>query len=230
MDMSAAHIAGGPTFGPNRSLYLQLNPRYGDRLRRTNLAGLEARALSQGGYFDRSDVLAHGLTDELIHYHVKVGRFRRVIPGVYRRRAAPIHFNDQDLQAWVWTNYRGAISHESAPAVHDLSDVIPNRVHVTVPGRFHRTTAPVIVHLSGLPEDEVETRDGFRVTTPARSIVDAAFGGTDPSQVQRAVREALDRAVATPEEIRAALERSGYRRHRQDIRRLIADAVDTADR
>lgn len=199
-------------------------------MRRTDLPGLEALALNQGGYFDRGDALARGLKDDLIHHHVASGRFERVFPGVYRLRTAPIHPNDQYLQAWVWTNYRGAISHESALAVHDLSDVIPNRVHVTVPGRFHRTTAPVIVHLSGLPEDEVETRDGFRVTTPARSIIDAAFGGTDPRQVQRAVREALDRAVATPEEIGTALDRSGYRRHRQDVRWLIANAVGAADR
>jgi predicted transcriptional regulator of viral defense system len=194
------------------------------------LPGLEALALSQGGYFDRGDALAHGLKDDLIHHHVTSGRFERVFPGVYRLRVAPIHANDQYLQAWVWTNYRGAISHESALAVHELGDVIPTRVHVTVPGRFHRTTAPIVVHLSELPEDEVETWDGFQVTRPARSIVDAAFAGTDPTQIQRAVREALDRALTTPEKIRAALDRSGYRRHRQDVHRLIEGALGSPAR
>jgi predicted transcriptional regulator of viral defense system len=196
--------------------------------RNTDLAGLESLALAQGGYFDRGDALAHGLRDNLIHHHVASGRFERVFPGVYRLRTAPIHPKDQYLQAWVWTNYRGALSHESALAVHDLSDVIPTRIHLTVPGRFHRTTGPFVVHLSELPEDEVETRDGFRVTTPARSIVDAAFAGTDPVQIRRAIREALERAVATPETIRSALARSGYRRRRQDVGRLIEGALDRA--
>jgi predicted transcriptional regulator of viral defense system len=195
---------------------------------RPDLAALESLALEQGGYFDRGDALAHGLRDNLIDHHVASGRFERVFPGVYRLRTAPIRPNDQYLQAWVWTNYRGAISHESALAVHDLSDVIPSRVHVTVPGRFHRTTAPFVVHLSELPEDKVESPDGFRVTTLARSIVDAAFAGTDPSQVRRAVREALDRAITTPEKVRSALGRSGYRRHRQDVPRLIEGALGRA--
>ncbi len=191
----------------------------------TNLHGLETLALRQGGYFDRGDALAYGLKDNLIHHHIGSGRFERVFPGVYRLSAAPIHAHDRYLQAWVWTNYRGAISHESALSVHDLSDLIPTRIHVTVPGRFHRTTGPFVVHLSALPADEIETRDGFQITTPARSIVDAAFIGTDPTQIHRAVRDAIDRAITTPEKIRVALDRSGYRRGRQAVRALIEGAL-----
>ena len=43
-------------------------------------------------------------------------RFERVLPGVYRLRAAPISPYDEYLLAWVWTNYRGAISHDGLTA------------------------------------------------------------------------------------------------------------------
>src|SRR5688500_15553732 len=101
----------------------------------TDLAGLEAHALGQGGYFDRADARSHGLSDRLLTYHVSTGRFERVFPGVYRLRTAPYAPNDEYLQAWVWSNYRGAISHESALALFGLSDVLPGDVHLAVPAR-----------------------------------------------------------------------------------------------
>lgn len=111
-------------------------------------AELETMALAQGGYFDRGDARAHGVGDALLTYHVKTGRFERSFPGVYRLSTAPLSQRDEYLLAWVWTNYRGAISHESALALYELSDVMPDQVHVTVPRGFHRGSAPFRVHLS----------------------------------------------------------------------------------
>jgi predicted transcriptional regulator of viral defense system len=161
--------------------------------KQTDLRGLEAFALDQGGYFDRRDALSFGITDSLLRYHVGTGRFERILPGVYRLRIAPISLYDEYLLAWVWTNYRGAISHESALALFDLGDILPTRVHVTVPRPFHRTSAPFQVHLAPLPEEEVQIYNGVRVTTPARAIVDAAATGTDPNQIRIVLKEALER-------------------------------------
>src|SRR4051812_19019114 len=97
------------------------------------LRGLEALALTQGGYFDRADALIHGLSDRMVHHHVRSGRFERIYTGVYRLAIAPVVQNDEMLLAQVWSNYRGAISHESALALYDLSDVMPGYVHLTVP-------------------------------------------------------------------------------------------------
>ena len=64
--------------------------------------------------------LAHGLSDALISYHTKTGRFERVLLGVYRLTSAPISPVDEYFLAWLWTNRRGAISHESALALYGL--------------------------------------------------------------------------------------------------------------
>ena len=200
----------------------------GTEKRRPDLAGLEAFALGQGGYFDRADAHRHGLGDRMLHHHTRTGRFERVFPGVYRLAIAPLSPRDEYLLAWVWTNYRGALSHESALALYELSDVVPGRVHVTVPRGFHRTTAPFRVHTAPLPDEDVQLHDGVAVTTPARSIVDAAASGTDPSQVHRAVREALERALTSPEKLRAAAARRGFNRHRRDVRPLIEAALSRA--
>jgi predicted transcriptional regulator of viral defense system len=198
-----------------------------DSADRTDLRGLEAFALGQGGYFDRRSAQEYGITDSLLGYHTRTGRFERVLPGVYRLRAAPISPYDEYLLAWVWTNDRGAISHESALALYELGDVLPTRVQVTVPRPFHRTSAPFKVHLAPLPERDVRTYNGVRVTTPARAIVDAAATGTDPTQIHKAVREALARGLVDPDALRAAAHRRPNQ-YVRDVRRLIEEALSNA--
>jgi predicted transcriptional regulator of viral defense system len=195
--------------------------------KRADLTGLEAFAFGQGGYLDRRDARDYGITDSLLHYHTRTERFERVLPGVYRLRAAPISPYDEYLLAWVWTNYRGAISHESALALYDLSGILPTRVHVSVPRPFHRTSAPFQVHLAPLPEEEVHSYNGVRVTTATRAIVDAAASGTDPTQVHKAVREALKRGLVLPDTLRAAAVRRPNQ-YRRDIRQLIEEALSHA--
>ena len=195
----------------------------------TDLEGLEEHALRQGGYFDRGDAHAYGLSDRLLAYHCQTGRFERAFPGVYRLRRAPIAENDEYLQAWVWSNYRGAISHESALTLYDLSDVMPVQVHLTVPPNFRRRSAPYVLHWSDLPKSDVATREGVQVTTPARSIVDAAAYGLGPEQVHAAVRQAIARAMTNAEQLRRAAARSGYR-HRRMVQPLIERALSDAER
>jgi predicted transcriptional regulator of viral defense system len=160
----------------------------------------------------------------VLGYHTGTGRFERILPGVYQLTAAPISPYDEYFLAWVWTNDRGAISHESALPLYGLSDVLPTRVHVTVPRPFHRTSAPFRVHLAPLPPKVVRPYNGVRVTAPARSIVDAAASGTDPTQVHKAVREALARGPIEPDAIRAAARRRPNQ-HVRNVRQLIEEAL-----
>ncbi|MHB8574840.1 MAG: type IV toxin-antitoxin system AbiEi family antitoxin domain-containing protein [Dehalococcoidia bacterium] len=193
----------------------------------TDLRGLEALALQQGGYFNRADAREFQLSDQSLHYHVQAGRFERIFLGVFRLRTAPTAIHDDILLAWVWSNYRGAISHESALDLLDLSDVMPSQVQMTVPKGFGRTSAPFILHHANLSTDEVMPYEGVRVTTPERTIVDAASTGTDPEQVQKAVQQALRRALVSADRLRRAALRPGYR-HRRTVVPLIQAAIDHA--
>jgi predicted transcriptional regulator of viral defense system len=195
--------------------------------KRADLPSLEAFALTQGGYFDRRDARGRGLTDSLLSHHTRTGRFERILPGVYRLHAAPLGVYDEYLLAWVWTNYRGAISHESALALYDLSDVLPTRIDVTVPRPFHRTSGPFRVHLASLSEDQTRMYKGVRVTSPERAIIDAAATGTDPTQIHKAVREALSRGLVDADRLRAAAKRHPNQ-YIHDVRNLIEEALSSA--
>lgn len=186
----------------------------------TGLTDLEALALSQGGYFDRRDAHQHGIGDDLLSYHVGTGRFERLFPGVFRLQIAPIARHDDLLLAWVWSNYRATISHESALALYSLSDVMPGRVQVTVPPAFRRQTDLFDLYRAQLRKDEITTYEGLPVTSPARSIIDAAATGTGPEQIQLAIEQAVERALASPAQIVAAARRPRYR-HRRTVLPLV---------
>src|SRR6266542_1999121 len=106
-------------------------PRYTD---------LEKLALAHGGYFDRADAQAHGVGDVALRRGLAKGRYERIYPGVYRLAIPPTSPHDELFLAWVWSNYRAVISHESALALYGLSDRLPSQVHLSVPLDFRRAS------------------------------------------------------------------------------------------
>jgi len=190
---------------------------------RTDLLGLEALALERGGYFRREDAHSHGITDRLLSYHTNTGRFERVLPAVFRIARAPISRWDEFFLAWVWSRYRGAISHESALSLFGLSDLLPTRIQVTVPPDESRRSSRFAIYRSQLNDDEITFYEGVRVTTPARSIADAAAAGADPEQIQKAVKEGIQRGLFVPDMLRKATQRKS--RNKRMLRRLLDSAL-----
>jgi hypothetical protein len=88
---------------------------------------------------------------------------------------------------------KAIVSHESALALLELSDNIPDHVHLPVPRRNRGLRRPSGVAIHTRPDDEkVGTvwREGIPITTPARTLVDAA-GDLQPEQVAMAAQQAL---------------------------------------
>jgi predicted transcriptional regulator of viral defense system len=90
--------------------------------------------------------------------------------------------------------------------LHGLSDVLPNTVHLLVSREHRGVRAPsgVTLHTASapIPDGDITTRYGIRVTTPARTIIDAARSGAAPEQIQMAVvrpsRKAAPRRTSSP--------------------------------
>lgn len=183
-------------------------------------------AAEQGGHFTTSQARACGFSKPLLVHHVKTGRFIRVHQGLYRFREYPTSPREDVLAAWLAAGRDAAVvSHESALDILGLSDIVPEVVHLTVPrSKRYRSRSPgVAVHTTTRrfgPEDVV-VRDGMRVTSPTRAIVDAAEAGMAPEQIIAAVVEAVERGMATASQlIGAARGRSGR------VERLIRQALE----
>ena len=153
-------------------------------------------ASGQQGYFTAAQARACGVSWDLLSDGAQRGRFLRVRRGLYRLRDYPSSPREEVIAAWLAVGKDIAVvSHDSALDLHDLSDVIPERVHLTVPrSKRHLPRLPgVAIHTTtrSLPPTDVNIRDGMRLTAPARTIVDAAEAGTAPEQIELAVRQAL---------------------------------------
>jgi len=100
-------------------------------------------------------------------------------------------------------------------ALDELSDVIPNAVHLSLPRseRGQRRRPGVRLHTLNAPPTKREVRRiaGLPVTRPERTIVDSLATGTQPEQIQMAIRQALDRGITTPRRLRTAASRSSVR-------------------
>lgn len=172
-------------------------------------------ANEQAGYFTAAQARAAGYSWPLLSYHARRGRFARVARGLYRLRDYPTSPREELIAAWLRLAPDAAISHESALEVLDLSDLIPQSIHVTVP-RARRKLTPqpgVAIHTTTRPLEaaDVFTRDGVRITTPERTIVDVAESGAAPEQVIEAARQAIDRGLTTPARLREEARSRGRR-------------------
>jgi hypothetical protein len=106
--------------------------------------------------------------------------------------------------------------------------VMPTRINLTVPLDFRRGTSSFVLHRSTLAPEDVTGYDGVRVTTPARTIVDAAAVGTDPEQVVKAVHQGWERALFDQNQLLTIARRPRYRNRRTTLP-LIKEALRRAE-
>jgi predicted transcriptional regulator of viral defense system len=180
-----------------------------------DVLGLEAEAYQQGGYFNAAQARAHAVSRQLLEHHVRRGRFERVRRGLYRIQGYPTAEHDDMREAWMIIGTTGALlSHESALALLDLSDNIPDGVHLLVARKHRGLRRPTGVVLHTHPDSEaIPTvwRDGLPLTAPARTLLDVA-PRLQPEQLSMAVTQALRRGLLTTEQ----LQEEAIRRHKQN--------------
>lgn len=170
-------------------------------------------ALDQQGFFTTKQAKDAGFAENTHPYHVQAGNWLREHRGIYRLAQFP-PADRPDLVLWaLWSRNRreevqGVYSHQTALSLHELSDVNPAKIHMTVPVGFRKNSAipPVLVlHHADLAESDIESAAGYRYTRPLRTILDAiASGELERSMITQAVRQAFERGLITRSQIRSA--------------------------
>jgi predicted transcriptional regulator of viral defense system len=160
------------------------------------------RASEQHGYFTSAQARACGFNWDLLTNATQRGRYIRIRRGLYRLRDYPTFPREEVAAAWLAIGKDIAVvSHDSALDLHDLSDVIPDSVHLTVPRskRYVPKLPSITIHTTTKPFSSLDlvTRDGIRVTSAGRTILDAAESGTGPEQIEMAIHQAIDRGLIT---------------------------------
>ena len=162
---------------------------------------LLAIASNQGGYFTARQALSVGYSYRQQHFHRERGNWLAIDHGLFRLRDYP-DGPHEDLIRWsMWSrdqrgNIKAVVSHESALHFHDLGEVMPAKLHLTVPNNYRKQTpSACVLHYSDLPEEDIERHEGFLVTTAPRTIKDVAEGDLSPEYLAKALHDALDRGI-----------------------------------
>jgi predicted transcriptional regulator of viral defense system len=192
-----------------------------------DVLGLEAEAYEQGGYFNARQARAHAVSRQLLEHHLRRGRFERVRRGLYRVQGFPTAEHDDMREAWIAVGMEDAVlSHESALALLELSDNIPDAVHLLVPRRHRGLRLPsgVILHTRRDSEDPATVwRDGLPLTAPARTLLDVV-DLIQPEQMSMAVRQALSRGLLTADQLQ---EEAGRRNKQHTIAAVLSAETRT---
>jgi len=182
---------------------------------------LFALAQTQAGYLTAKQARSVGLSDDLIQYYLRSGKFLRQRRGLYRLRHFPSSQHEDVMAAWLAVP-DSVVSHDTALVLHNLTDLIPSQIHLTVPrSKRHLPDIPgVRIHTSSKPPtgSDVVTREGMPVTSIPRTIVDLILANeVSPEHIEHAIRRAFGSHLAQS----AELEEVGKRR-RLPISRLKA--------
>lgn len=163
-------------------------------------------ASEQAGYFTAAQAKEVGYSYQAQAHHVAAGNWLRIERGLFRLAEWIPDIHD-DLVKWsLWSRGRGVVSHETALAVHGIGEFESARVHLTVPPGFTMRDDAVVLHHAELDASDVQERTGFRVTTPARSLIDVAATAPDEDQLARAVEEARKLGLLSVRSLRTRAE------------------------
>jgi predicted transcriptional regulator of viral defense system len=176
---------------------------------------LLAIAEVQQGLFTAKQAGEAGYSDAARVYQVKCGNWLRKARGVYQLADYP-NTERPDLVLWsLWSRNiddvpQGVYSHQTALSIHELTDLQPAKLHMSVPTKFRRRS-PVpeilILHWQDLAADDVIEMEGYRVTRPLRAIIDLLQSGdVHPGILQDGLKQGMDRGLITIREARSALD------------------------
>lgn len=164
----------------------------------------------QQGFFTAKQAEECGYARSNFHLRLASGEWTQEGRGIYRLARYPVT-DRSELVLWsLWSRNlkdipQGVWSHETALDIHELSDVMPAKMHMTVPRSFRRRIEipkVLCLHYANLEPSEIEERQGYQVTTPFRTLLDVFDAETVADNfLAQAVHQALERGLVFEEEL-----------------------------
>lgn len=117
---------------------------------------------------------------------------------------------------WLWGEQAGVFSHGTALALHDLSDALPARTHLTLPvaSRRRRLRVPdgLVLHFAELGVRDGASFGAVSVTASLRTLRDCIEANLAPGLLDPAIHRARHRGLISPAaEVRLRDERRSSR-------------------
>lgn len=175
-------------------------------------------AEEQGGYLTANQAIEAGVPRSTLGYHARdAGSLERVGTGVYKFINFPAAPHGHVIAAWLGLSRADAVvSHVSALELMEITDLIADEVHVTLPRSKRGITVPVGVraHFTTRPIDKGDRRQvkGVPVTGIERTVADLLRTSGWTEQIDLAIRQAIERGQTTLPRLKAELPKKAERR------------------
>lgn len=167
-------------------------------------------AAGQQGLFTTQQAAEAGYSPQLLVHYVQTGRAFRVGRGIYRLVHFPVGEQEELVAVWLWSDRAGIVSHQTALALHELSDALPAHVHLTLPSawrrRRFRVPAGLVLHYADIPPADRAWLGAVPITNSRRTLNDCAHEGLSPELLLQATRQALRCGLVTKAELREVQE------------------------
>lgn len=172
-------------------------------------------AEGQAGYLTTEQAVTAGIPRSTLGYHAgEAGTLERVGTGVYRLRRFPTTPHGHIVAGWLGLARADAVvSHDSALEMRELSDIIADEVHVTLPRAKRGLHIPdgVRAHFTTRPVERSRVL-GVPVTSVERTIADQIRGRGWTEQVDLSISQAVRRGLTTPARLTAAVPKKWHKR------------------
>ncbi len=164
-------------------------------------------AVGQEGHFTTKQAAEAGYSPQLLIKYLRNGRVTRVRRGVYRIVHFPAGEHEALATLWLWSEMAGVFSHETALMLHNLSDALPRKVHLTLPAdwakRRLRVPKGVLLHHGDVPKRERVELGAIPVTNVRRTLLDCVAAEVSPEFIEAAVAQARARGLIEKEDVKA---------------------------
>jgi hypothetical protein len=133
--------------------------------------------------------------------------------------------NTASLSLTVDSQQIGGNAAAAKTVIHELSDLDPAKLHMTVPQDFRRNSEipgiPVL-HYFDLPRSDIQIGPCFKYTRPLRTIFDLIeAGATEPTCIRQALQQAIERGLVARQQLRSV-------RCSEEARKVIEDVLRRA--
>jgi predicted transcriptional regulator of viral defense system len=161
-------------------------------------------AADQYGFVSQHDARQLGIRPMTLIRMSEHGALERRGHGLYRLRYFPTSPLDSYMEATLWPRgTRGVLSHETALALYEMSDINPTKIHITVP-REHRIRREIPalyrIHHETLDDTEITFHEGIPIVTPAHAIRQSHTGHVSPALIGQAIDHGVSNGRLTRKE------------------------------
>ncbi|NMC60148.1 MAG: hypothetical protein GYA51_12330 [Candidatus Methanofastidiosa archaeon] len=154
-------------------------------------------AEAQGGYFTVTQAKSVGFSPQGLFSLKSNNRFKHITYGIYRITHYPSSEYEDIMIAVLKSGPKAVVSHDTALAVYQLSDIMPAIIHLTIPKNRFRGHKEIRYHTARITPKEITNFNGLPITTVERTITDVIRSGMDATLIRQAIEQAIQRGMIT---------------------------------